>query len=558
MPAGLAAGLTQGVASGLAQGVQLKVLQDIQGARKEFFESESKINKARATQVETRQKLMQALGIGQLLAGDQGEAITEQNIPGTAPLGEGEQIGSFPPTSEAGEQDRMNRLFAALALNEGQIGQARQILQPPAPKSSIVEFGNELLAISQDPTTGNVRSQLIAQQEAPGQFTSMGTVQSTTGESFALALNQNTGDVRVVQLGVEEAQAAADVSMTDIRVIAEADGKPGEFPVQGIPIDTPMAKSILKRAQEEKIEVAERTGAAAQERREQAELDKTINVTGDLFMKPVIKDGQLIFDRPKGTTAIGKAGEQGFLNVTGQRTAVEKVGEAQNALRILDSLEPMITELIQAEPGLTNILTQALTIQTDKLSKGGELTNFRNESGKRLTRGELAAAYNRRVRALTRTLGRATGEKGVFTDKDVDDFKATLPGSLDTSTLAQTFLDEQRRFFAQRIEDQVRNVFGNELTPEGITDALLGRGQATRPKAQAVTPKVKPQPQTFGEVIDTLPLPDQELINDTLVGMKEGTISPDIARVILGKFFKPHQVDAMIEAIMRQTLERAS
>lgn len=540
MPIGVAGGLAQGLAQGIQVGTQLQLNNEITKARSEFFKALTKQNEAEAKIQANRLKM------SLFVQGNQDQPITEQNIPGAAPLSGGEEIGAFPPTSQAGEQDQLRRMLAAAAAGEGQFGQAFQLLQPPREAFTATKLGDKLIGVFQDPQTGNVRTQVLATGDVKSDdFTSMGTLGNN-----ALVLNKRTGQVIVNQTGVDVPdKPPRAVTSNELQLIA------GGQVIPGIDITAEQAKSALKAMQEQRVEVAERTGAAAQERREKAELDKSLNVTGDLFMKPIIRDGQLQFERPSGTTSVGQAGEKGFLNVTQQRTAIEKISEAQNALRILDSLQPMATELIQAEPGLKNILTQALAIQTDKLSKSGELTNFRNEEGKQLTRGELASLYNRRLKALTRTLGRASGEKGVFTDRDVADFKETLPTILDTATGAQTFLDEQRRFFADKIEEQVRNIFGRELTPPNITQTLVGGQQAAPAPAAPPKKPAKAQPKSFGDVLRSQ-TPEVRRGWQTMEdGFFEGTVTLDQLRAVGQPIFGDN-TEVVIRFLVEERLKR--
>lgn len=562
MSTALLGGLTQGLGQGVTTAIKINNQRELVKARSDLFKSLAKQNEAEGKIAEARLKAAMGIAPG-LFGGDQPQAgggIQTEQLPGAAPmLGPGESVGQFPQISQAGQQEDQQRQLAALAALQGQSAEAFRMLQPQ-PEAALVgqplvnQETGDAFGVMVNPKSGQptlIQLGNIGAKAEPGQFDLQ-----VVGDQ-AVSFNKTTGVFTVTPLVVDVPQKPTPITTNQMRLIAGGEVLPG---LEHITKDE--AANALKRAQQEKIEVAEVTGAKAQERRAQAELDKPLNVTGDLFLKPTLTPEGLRFERPRGTASVGEASGQGFLNVTGQRTAVEKLDEAQNALNILSSLEPMALELFQAEPGLGNILSQGLEILTGRLTKSGEPTNFRDDTGKQLTKGELAALYNRRLKALTRTLGRASGEKGVFTDRDVEDFKDTLPGAFDTATSARAFLSEQRRFFAEKIEEKTRNIFGEELTPPGIASQLqqIGGGQPAapaQPEAPPAEPK-PPSPQTLGDALGTLPQTRRSLVEKSLASFYDGEIGIETLREVLRSSLNLDgtQVEALLQQIITDALSR--
>lgn len=562
MPMGVAAGLSQGLASGIAQGVQLKVLQDIQGARKEFFESESKINKARATQVETRQKLMQALGIGQLLAGDQGEAITEQNIPGTAPLGENEQIGAFPPTSQAGEQDTMRQLLAAGAINEGQFGQALNLLQPSQPKATIIEFGNELLAITQDPQTGTIRSHMIAQQEQPGDIISLGV-----HGNQAVLFDKNARQVLVQTIPGLADTEAPELTKFDTDMLAAAMQVPGaqlllqsfqqqnnRMPTAGemgrlLPPDVfAEVRNALRGVEKsEKLEISKATGeeAAKIKARGEFELGKLANETKTYRKLAVDESGRVVAEPADLDLTVEQAVKRGNVGFnTSQEKDLQKATAVQDAIQILDDMAVLSKEILKANPGF-EVIGQGLDLTFKGFKKTGQPTNIMGPDGRRLTDGEVFRLLEAKKQQLAPTLGRAVGQAGAFAVQEIEQQIQGLGGRFDTGQLAETKFNSFREFLTRRVEREFRRLFGSKRVPKEIGTAL----RTKRPTVEVA------EIPTLGSTLETFPKRDQDLVKNSLQAFFSGQLSVEALRSVLVQTFGQEQGELILEEAQRLALE---
>lgn len=151
----------------------------------------------------------------------------------------------------------------------------------------------------------------------------------------------------------------------------------------------------------------------------------------------------------------------------GNLSATEKaaVQEAQNGLNLLDTVGKAYGELqtkgLTAKEGGINRFIQGAK---------GQFAAFTQEG----TNGAAAAAYNDSVNAFLSKLSRATGEKGVLNNQDIERIQKAIPKFTDTPETAQRKLQFVRDIIQGAIDSKMKNPLGDTSTAPASVPTFQG------------------------------------------------------------------------------------
>uniref|UniRef100_A0A7V3JAQ2 Uncharacterized protein n=1 Tax=candidate division CPR3 bacterium TaxID=2268181 RepID=A0A7V3JAQ2_UNCC3 len=125
------------------------------------------------------------------------------------------------------------------------------------------------------------------------------------------------------------------------------------------------------------------------------------------------------------------------------RNTLLQIKQAQN---IVKEIEDLTTKLDLPDSPI------------ERLTKGANL-----RLGALLHTNVDAATFEARKEALLATLSRATGEKGVLTDKDIERIRTTMPSLTDTKAVAKSKINQLRTLFKE-FESTAQSVFTQPVT----------------------------------------------------------------------------------------------
>jgi hypothetical protein len=193
---------------------------------------------------------------------------------------------------------------------------------------------------------------------------------------------------------------------------------------------------------------------------------------------------------PENVKSIRDAKKNDYIDTAAFEKQLGSARRLNDLLTMVNELETYSNEIIKAEPGLLNTRGQQLSNLWDSFRKDGQPTNLLNAGGERyLTKGEVAALYERAKRGMMDFINRGMGTVGTQTEGDVFRAVANYGAQEDTADLSRMLFRSMKR----RVLAGMTSLYGEAYGDKAVDEAFPGFRTALKKDT------LNPSPERPGE-----------------------------------------------------------